>query len=189
MDMSRRTFIHASVAAATAGTAAALGQRTQSGPRTKDWIFLSISELSELIRTRKVSPVEITRAVLERIDRLNRTRNASITVKADLAMKSAQEAEPEIQQQSLARTSPRCSDCAQTTAASALFKDRVAVQDAGVASRLKTAGAVLLRKSNMHEFAYGGKLDRQFFPSRALQASRSAFKSGDRMEVMRLCCN
>lgn len=118
MDMSRRTFIHASVAAATDGTAA---------------------------------------------DRLNPTLNAYITVKDDLAMKSAQEAESEIQQQSPARTYPRCSDCAQTTAASALFKDRVAVQDAGVARRLKTAGAVLVGKSSRYEFAYGGSSAVSYF--------------------------
>jgi len=141
MDMSRRTSVHTSVAAATVGTAAALGQRTQSGPRTKNCIFLSISE-SELIGTRKVLPVEITRAVLEHIDRLNPTLNAYITIKADLAIKPAGEAESEIQQPSPVRTPPQCSDCAQTTAARALFEDRVAVQDAGVVRRLKTAGAV-----------------------------------------------
>jgi aspartyl-tRNA(Asn)/glutamyl-tRNA(Gln) amidotransferase subunit A len=53
--------------------------------------------LSELIRTRKVSPVEITRTLLERIDQLNPSLNAYITITSDLAMKSAQEAETEIQ--------------------------------------------------------------------------------------------
>ena len=43
-----------------------------------------------------------------------------------------------------------------TTAASAVFKDRVPEEDAEVVRRLKTAGAVLLGKLNMHEFAYGG---------------------------------
>src|SRR5207253_6681035 len=43
-----------------------------------------------------------------------------------------------------------------TTAASALFKDRVPAEDAEVVKRLKSAGAVLLGKQNLHEFAYGG---------------------------------
>src|SRR5205807_4062054 len=43
-----------------------------------------------------------------------------------------------------------------TTAASALFKDRVPVEDAEVVRRLKEAGAVLIGKQNLHEFAFGG---------------------------------
>jgi aspartyl-tRNA(Asn)/glutamyl-tRNA(Gln) amidotransferase subunit A len=165
MDITRRDFFHASIAAATVGTAAALAQRTQDSPRTQDWTFLSISELSELIRTRKVSPVEITRAVLERIGRLNPMLNAYITVTADLAMRSAQEAESEIQHNRwrgplhgvpIALKDLFDTAGIRTTAASALFKDRVPEHDAEVVRRLKAAGAVLLGKTNMHEFAYGG---------------------------------
>src|SRR5437879_1227281 len=95
MDMSRREFLQAGVAA-TGLTATSQG--SQGGPQKNDLSFLPISELSELIRNRKVSPVEITRTILERIERLNPTLNAYITVTSDLAMKSAQEAESEIQQ-------------------------------------------------------------------------------------------
>jgi aspartyl-tRNA(Asn)/glutamyl-tRNA(Gln) amidotransferase subunit A len=133
--------------------------------RTEEWTFLSISELSELIRTRKISPVEVTRATLERIDRLNPKLNAYITVTADSAMKSAQEAESEIQRNRwrgplhgvpIALKDLFDTAGIRTTAGSALFKERVPEQDAEVVRRLKAAGAVFLGKTNMHEFAYGG---------------------------------
>lgn len=160
MDISRRKFLHASIA-----TAGLLASTLQGSHRTEDWTFLTISELSELIRARKVSPVEITRAVLERIDKLNPVLNAYITVTPDLAMKSAREAESEIQQKRwrgpLHGVPVAVKDLfdtagVKTTAASALFKDRVPEQDAEVIRKLKTAGAVLLGKTNMHEFAFGG---------------------------------
>jgi aspartyl-tRNA(Asn)/glutamyl-tRNA(Gln) amidotransferase subunit A len=164
MDMSRRKFLHATIATASLSAAGTLALATESSSQTDDWV-LSISELSELIRTRKVSPVEITRATLERIDRLNPTLNAYITVTADLAMKSAQEAESEIQHNRwrgplhgvpIAVKDLFDTAGVRTTAGSALFKDRVPDQDAEVIRRLKAAGAVLLGKTNMHEFAYGG---------------------------------
>ncbi len=165
MDISRRKFLHASIATAALSTARAFDVAAQGSSRTEDWTFLSISELSELIRTRKVSPVEITRAVLERIDKLNPALSAYITVTADLAMKSAQEAESEIQHNRwrgplhgvpIALKDLFDTAGVRTTAASALFKDRIPGQDAEVIRRLKAAGAVLLGKTNMHEFAYGG---------------------------------
>jgi aspartyl-tRNA(Asn)/glutamyl-tRNA(Gln) amidotransferase subunit A len=159
MDISRRKFLHASIATAV------LASTLQGSSRTEDWAFLTISELSELIRARKVSPVEITRAVLERIEKLNPVLNAYITVTPDLAMKSAREAESEIQHNRwrgpLHGVPVAVKDLfdtagVRTTAASALFKDRVPEQDAEVIRKLKTAGTVLLGKTNMHEFAFGG---------------------------------
>src|SRR5438128_6582734 len=91
MDMSRREFLQAGI-----GTAMRFGSTLQGSPQRKDLAFLSISELSELIRTRKTSPVEITQTILERIEKLNPALNAYITITPDLAMKAAQEAETEI---------------------------------------------------------------------------------------------
>ena len=91
MNMSRRKFLQAS-----AGTAAGLGSTFQA-PVWSDLAFLTIAELSELIRTKKVSPVEVTRITLQRIEKINPALNAYITVTPELAMKSAQEAETEIQ--------------------------------------------------------------------------------------------
>ena len=127
--------------------------------------FSSISEVSELLRRRKLSPVELTRSILDRIEKLNPALNAFITVTADQAMKSAQEAESEIQQKKwrgplhgvpLALKDLFDTAGVRTTAGSAMFKDRVPAEDAEVVRRLKAAGAVLLGKTNMHEFAFGG---------------------------------
>ena len=169
MDLSRREFIQASV-----GTAAhlGLGSTLQASPGRDDLAFLNISELSELIRTRKVSPVEVTRATLQRIEKLNPILNAYITVTPEQAMKSAQDAEKEIQQSKwrgpLHGVPVALKDLfdtagVRTTAASALFKDRVPEQDAEVVRKLKAAGAVLLGKLNMHEFAYGGSSTVSYF--------------------------
>src|SRR5580704_3525207 len=172
MDMSRREFIQAS-----GGAAVSLGLHPSIGGirGTSDqdgFAFLSISELSELIRTRKVSPVEVTRATLQRIEKLNPILNAYITVTSEQAMKSAQDAEKEIQQgkwrgplHGVPVALKDLFDTAgvRTTAASGLFKDRVPDQDAEVVRRLKTAGVVLLGKLNMHEFAYGGSSTVSYF--------------------------
>src|SRR5437016_3809825 len=160
MDMSRREFLQAGI-----GTGMGLGSALQGSPQRKDLAFLTISELSELIRTRKISPVEVTQTIIERIETLNPAVNAYITVTPDLAMKAAQEAESEIQQKKwrgpLHGVPVAVKDLfdtagVRTTAASALFKDRVPGQDAEVIRKLKAAGAVLVGKTNMHEFAFGG---------------------------------
>src|SRR5207302_1382395 len=114
---------------------------------------------------KKISPVEITRACLVRIEALNPLLNAFITVTAESALAEARQAESEVQKgmwrgplHGIPIALKDLFDTAgvRTTAASALFKDRVPEQDAEVVRRLKAAGAVLLGKLNMHEFAYGG---------------------------------
>ena len=170
MDISRRKFLHASIAATVAGTRFAATSESRS--RSDDIEFLTISNVGELIRTRKISPIEVTRGILERIDRLNPMLNAYITVTADLAMKSAQEAESEIQHNRwrgplhgvpIALKDLFDTAGIRTTAASELFKNRVPEQDAEVVRRLKAAGAVILGKTNMHEFAYGGSSTVSYF--------------------------
>jgi len=160
MDMSRREFLQAGI-----GAGIGLGSTLQSSPQRKDLPFLTISELSELIRTRKISPVEVTQTILERIETLNPAVNAYITVTRDVAMKAAQDAESEIQRKKwrgplhgvpIAVKDLFDTAGVRTTAASALFKDRVPGQDAEVIRKLKMAGAVLVGKTNMHEFAFGG---------------------------------
>src|SRR5437879_3659464 len=121
----------------------------QNSSQTNDLAFLSLTELSELIRSRKVSPVEVTRNILERIEKLQPALNAYITVTRDVAMKSAQEAESEIQQKKwrgpLHGVPVAVKDLfdtagIKTTAGSALFKDRIPAQDAEVVRKLKLAG-------------------------------------------------
>ena len=173
MDMSRRTFLHASIAGGLGAAATFASPPGISSPKD-DISFLTISELSELIRARKISPVDITRAILERIDKLNPMLNAYITVTADLAMKSAQEAESDIRHNhwrgplhGIPIALKDLFDTAgiRTTAASGLFKERVPQQDAQVVRRLKAEGAVFIGKTNMHEFAYGGSSTVSYFGS------------------------
>ena len=136
----------------------------------------SIAEISELLRRGDVSPVELTRECLDRIEEISPTLNAFITVTADSALAEAQRAETEIRSgnwrgplhgvpiglKDLIDTAG-----VRTTAGSAVFKDRIPAEDADVVVKLKAAGAVILGKQNLHEFAYGGSsLVSHFGPAR-----------------------
>jgi aspartyl-tRNA(Asn)/glutamyl-tRNA(Gln) amidotransferase subunit A len=128
-------------------------------------VLTSIVETSELLRKGKLSPVELTKKCLAQIEKLNPTLNAFITVTAELALTQARAAEAEILRgrwrgplHGIPLAVKDLIDTAgiRTTAASAVFKDRVPAEDADVVRRLKNAGAVLLGKQNLHECAYGG---------------------------------
>jgi aspartyl-tRNA(Asn)/glutamyl-tRNA(Gln) amidotransferase subunit A len=125
----------------------------------------SILQLSEVLRAGSLSPVELTEKCLARIEKLNPALNAFVTVTADSALAQAHQAERDISQgkwrgplHGIPLGLKDLIDTAgtRTTAASALFKDRIPAEDAEVVLRLKAAGAVLLGKQNLHEFAYGG---------------------------------
>ena len=132
-----------------------------------DLPFASIEEIARLFRKRKLSPVELTKLILTRIDQLNPKLNAYITVTADLALAQAKKAETEL----LSRKSSRdrgtlhgipislkdniYTQDIRTTAGSKILGDFIPKEDASVVAQLKNAGAVLLGKTNMHEFAYG----------------------------------
>src|SRR5580765_1456296 len=127
--------------------------------------LLELAEASLAVQKKEVSPVELTSACLERIERLNPKLNAFITVMDASAMEDARKAEAEITRgewkgplhgiplavKDLIETAG-----VKTTAASAVLKDNIPTTDAEVIRRLKAAGAVLLGKLNLHEFAYGG---------------------------------
>lgn len=128
-------------------------------------MLTSIVETSDLLRKGKLSPVELTKNCLAQIEELNPTLNAFITVTAELALTQAHAAEAEILRgrwrgplHGIPLAVKDLIDTAgiRTTAASAVFKDRVPAEDADVVRRLKNAGAVLLGKQNLHECAYGG---------------------------------
>ena len=130
-----------------------------------DLTDLSLSEASALVRDRKVSPVALTEACLARIERHGPALNAFITVTADGALARAREAEREVARGAwrgplhgipIALKDLIDTQGVRTTAASGVLEDRIPERDAPVARRLADAGAVMLGKLNMHEFAYGG---------------------------------
>jgi aspartyl-tRNA(Asn)/glutamyl-tRNA(Gln) amidotransferase subunit A len=133
--------------------------------RASDLTEFTIRDASALIRTRMISPVELARAYLARIERLEPRVNSYITVTSDRALEQAQQLETELDAGHwrgplhgipIALKDNMDTAGIRTTAASALFADRVPTHDAEVVRRLTEAGAVLLGKLNMHEFAYGG---------------------------------
>jgi len=141
-------------------------------PSSTEICWLTISEASHLLSSRKISPVELTKMCLDRIERFNPRLNAFITVTADSALVQAQEAESEIRKghwrgplHGLPVALKDLFDTAgvRTTGASGLLQDCVPNEDSEVVRRLKSAGAVLLGKLNMHELAYGGSSLVSFF--------------------------
>jgi aspartyl-tRNA(Asn)/glutamyl-tRNA(Gln) amidotransferase subunit A len=132
---------------------------------TDELAFQSVQSASALVKSGKVSPVELTQACLRRIEAHDRSVNAFITVTADSALAEARAAEAEVQRGGwrgplhgipIALKDMIDSAGTRTTAASALFEDRIPQADAAVVERLRRAGAILLGKLNMQEFAYGG---------------------------------
>jgi aspartyl-tRNA(Asn)/glutamyl-tRNA(Gln) amidotransferase subunit A len=125
----------------------------------------TIVELAPRLRRKEVSPVELTRACLDRVEELNPELNAFITVTAESALAEARIAEGEIGRgewrgplHGIPVALKDLIDTAgtRTTAASAVYENRVPTRDAEVVRRLRQAGAVILGKNNLHEFAYGG---------------------------------
>lgn len=128
-------------------------------------IDISIAEASDLLRRKEISPIDLTNACLARIEELNPTINAFITVMHDSALAQARVAEDEIHAgnwrgplHGIPIGLKDLIDTAgvRTTCGSALFKDRIPTDDAEIVRLLKNAGAVLIGKQNMQEFAYGG---------------------------------
>jgi aspartyl-tRNA(Asn)/glutamyl-tRNA(Gln) amidotransferase subunit A len=152
------------IAGAAAGTAlSALRAHAQRG--SEDLTTLSIAEASRRIAAGDLSPVELTEAYLARIERFDERVNSYITVLADEALADARRCADELargQRKGPLHGIPVALkdniDTAGilTTAASAVYADRVPGEDAECVSKLRAAGAVLLGKLNMHEFAYGG---------------------------------
>ena len=127
--------------------------------------YWTITELAAKIQAKEISPVEVTRAQFDRIERLDPSLNAYLTVLSEPAMGEARTAEQEIARghyrgplhgvpvavKDLFETQG-----VKTTAGSVILKDYVPARDATVLARLRQQGAVVLGKLNLHEFAYGG---------------------------------
>ncbi|HEV2489334.1 MAG TPA: amidase [Candidatus Acidoferrales bacterium] len=125
---------------------------------------LTISAAAALLRRKKISPVELATASLARIERLNLRLNAFITITAERALRQARDAEREIARGKyrgplhgipLTLKDNIFTEGVRTTAGSRILADFIPLADAEVAAKLKSAGAILLGKTNLHEFAYG----------------------------------
>jgi aspartyl-tRNA(Asn)/glutamyl-tRNA(Gln) amidotransferase subunit A len=132
-----------------------------------DLPFLSASALGALIRNKEVSPVEATQAYLDRIAAIDGQLNSYITVCADDALQAARAAEQVLTRNDavgplhgvpFAVKDQFWSAGVLTTAGSTLLADFVPQEDATVVARLKQAGAILLGKLNMSEFATGNSV-------------------------------
>ena len=140
----------------------------------RDECELPIYKLASGIESRNLSPVEITRAYLKRIDTLNDKLHAYITVTAEQAMTDAKQAETEIMsgdyRGALHGIPIGLKDLFDTagiltTSASRVHADRVPARDADVVTRLRRAGMVLLGKLMMHEFATAIPMPDDLFPA------------------------
>jgi aspartyl-tRNA(Asn)/glutamyl-tRNA(Gln) amidotransferase subunit A len=132
----------------------------------------TIAELALRLRCKDISPLEVTRNCLQRIEELNPDLNAFVTVTAGSALEEARVAEEEIARGDwrgplhgvpIALKDLIDTAGVRTTAASALHQNRIPAEDAEVVRRLRRAGAVILGKNNLHEFAYGGSSLISFF--------------------------
>jgi len=132
---------------------------------------LSFSELKTALGERKLSSVEITTAFLDRIESLNPTLNAFITVTHDEAMQAAKEADAAISNGTatpytglpIAHKDLFCTDGTLTTCGSKILSNFVAPYDAHVVSQCKNSGLVSLGKLNMDEFAMGSSNENSYY--------------------------
>ena len=148
-----------------AATALTFGCSPRDQSQPENLHYLSLSEIAQLIETKEISPVELTRVMLERIDRVDSRLNSYATVMADTAIAQAAAAEREITSGGyrgpLHGVPVAVKDLCFTAGVRTMgglfvLKDHFPEFDATVVTRLKAAGAVLLGKLNLTEGALAG---------------------------------
>jgi len=131
----------------------------------------TVAELSRELAARRVSSVELTQAYLDRIERLNGTLNAFITLDPDKSLAQARAADERIARGAaapltgipIAHKDLFCAKGWRTTCGSRMLENFVSPYDAHVIERFAAAGAVLLGKTNMDEFAMGSSNENSHF--------------------------
>ena len=150
----RRQWLAASLGAAAAS-------RLGWADASDELASLTLKQASDRIRAKKVSPVELTQACLDRIKTYQPKTNAWITVMRERALQQARELEKEKSPRGPLHGIPIGlkdsidTEGTRTTAGSAVYEYRFPTEDAEVVRRLKAAGAVIVGKLNMHEFDAG----------------------------------
>jgi len=131
---------------------------------SKDYTYENLTEVTELVRQLKISPVELVTTCLERIGQLQPRLNAVITVTPEIALQAAKIAEKEVllgkwrgPLHGIPIGIKDFYDTAgiRTTAAFEHFRNRVPHNDAVAVQRLKNAGAIIIGKLNMHTLGRG----------------------------------
>ena len=125
---------------------------------SEDLCWMPASEMAPAIKRRKLSPVDVMKAVLARIERLNPTLNAYVTLTADQAMKDARAAERTVMKKGarlgalhgvpFSTKDLVITKGVRTTFGTRLFADNVPTEDAPMVERLRAAGAIQLGKTN-----------------------------------------
>src|SRR5881628_2957341 len=165
MDVTRRDFLAGSLAVPVVGRPAL--------QVPSDLSYLSLTDAAALIKALRLSPVELTQALLDRIDRLDGKVGAFITVTREAALRSAREAEREIAAGRyrgplhgipFGVKDTHYTKGIRTTANTPVLRDFVPDFDATVVARLKSAGGVLLGKMKLPEFSFGGAGEGGAFP-------------------------
>src|SRR5437773_5623810 len=134
-----------------------------------DLNWLSATEQAALIRSRKVSPVEIVDALLARIDKVNPRLNAFVLINADQARREAKSAERAVGKRG-ARLGPLhgvpfgvkdlvITKGVRTTFGTPLYRDNVPTEDAPSVARMKVAGGIMIGKTNTPTFGWVGVTD------------------------------
>ena len=154
LETNRRSFL-------TAG----LGAVAFAFAETPELTGVTVRKASEMIRPKAVSAVDPTRACLARIEKLQPLLNAFITITGEQALADDRMLDSGLQRGKwrgpfygipIALKDNVDTAGVRTTAASEVFKDRVPGEDAEIVRRIRSAGAILVGKLNLHEFAYGG---------------------------------
>ncbi len=176
--LSRRGFLQTGVGTAVAASASPTFAQVLRRPAPPpeelpdDLASLSLTEVSALLRRKAVSPVELTQACLDRIGKYDGALHSFITVAPNQAMAAARAAEAELMQGKwrgplhgvpIGLKDNIDTAGVRTTGGSEVFEHRIPLQDAEVARRLEDAGAILLGKQNLTEFAYGGDSSVTYF--------------------------
>ena len=165
MMITRRDFNSTMATVATAQAFLGIGSAFGADASSDELTSLSLMDVAAKIRSGSVTSTQVTQACLARIAVYDPKLDAFITVMKEQALAQARQLDAEQKAGTLrgplhgvpvALKDNIDTAGTRTTAASALFEDRVPSLDAPVVTRLKDAGAVIIGKTNLHEFAMGG---------------------------------